>query len=192
MLGMIGGVVSAIGSMAAANAQAAGMKSEAEWKEREAAVNQMETSYEIANKKREATIALGAQNAQYAGAGIDTAGGTPLQVGLATNQESGMDIQKARIQGKEFQLKALAEAKNLRAQAKAAKTAGMFGAISSVISGVGSMVGGVTGGGTSLIGSAFSANPVGKAQMSPVVAPYPNVSGGGIVNAPRLSFGGPR
>jgi hypothetical protein len=167
------------------------MKSEAEWKEREAAVSQMETSYEIANKKREASIALGSQTAQYAGAGVDTAGGTPLQVALATNQEVGMDIQGARIRGQEHQLKALAEAQNLRRQAAETKKAGMFGAVSSVISGVGSMIGGISG--TSLIGGAFAANKVGQAQMSPaVVAPAYNVSGGGKVNAPRLTFGGPR
>jgi hypothetical protein len=185
---MIGGVVSAIGSIAAANAQAAGLKSEAQWKEREAAVANIETSVEIANRRREAELMLGSQTAQFAGAGIDVSSGTPMDVGAATVQESEMDVQKARMQGDEKKLKALAEADNLRRQAKAAKQAGMFSAFSSVIGGASGLVGSSSG--TSLVSGAFAANPVAPRHLAPPI----NVSGGGMVNQPvnRLAFGGPR
>ena len=187
--------MAAQGAQYAAEAQAAGLKSEAEWKAREAAVNQMETAVEIANRKRQETLALGAQTAQYAGAGVDVSGGTPLQVGMATIQESGMDIQKARIQGKEFQDKAIAEATNLRAQAKATIVAGKYNAMSSIISGIGGAVSAIPG--TAFSSSAFAAPQTASlAQPIATVAPY-NLSGGGVVNRPFAYknpsvFGGPR
>ena len=187
-IGLIGGVVSAMGAIAQANAQAAALKSEAEWKQREAAVEQTRTAYEINQERRRTQAALGQMQVGYAASGIETSGGTPEQVGQSIVQEREMDVQNRRLEGQESVNKNRWEAKNLKQQAKAAKTAGMFSAASSMIGAFGNAFGGSSSG-TSLSG-AFNVGGGGGPVAQPAVAampPAPSISGGGTVAAPALN-----
>jgi hypothetical protein len=197
ILAGIGTAVSAAGTMYGAMAQAAGLKSQAQWAEREGAVKQMEASYQIGQMKRQTATTLGAQTAEFAGAGIDVTGGTPVDVALATNQEMDMDRQAVSIAGKEAALTAHASAQNLKNQASGAKTAGIISTLGTVVQGASDMYGAwKTGGGasgTSLLNSAFAANTNPGANQAPAIATVPPlaVSGGGGVNQ-KLKYGGPR
>ena len=154
VIGLVGTAVSAYGSIYQANAQAAGLKSQAAWQERQAQVEQMKTSYAIGQKRRQTAQALGTQTLQFAGSGIDvSAGGTPDVVANATVEASEMDIQARRFAGDEEVSRLAFEAANARSQAGAVKTAGFIGAASTAIGGIGSAFTSTSG--TSLLNSAF-------------------------------------
>ena len=155
IIGLVGTAISAAGTIYSANAQAAGLKSQAAWQERQAQVEQMKTSYAIQQKRRQTAATLGSQTLYYAGGGIDaTAGGTPDVVASATIEASELDIQGRRISGEEEIGRLQFEAANARSQAGAIKTAGILGAVGTVIGGAGSVFS--SGSSTSLLNSAFS------------------------------------
>ncbi len=157
VIGILGAAVSAMGSIAQANAQAAGLKSQAQWQERQAKVERMKGNYAIAQQRRQTRALLGAQQATFAASGIDTTGGSPEDVAVATIQEREMDVQARRIQRDEEVARYEYEAANNRAQAKAVKTAGALGAVSAIVGSLGGIGGGVSG--TSVTNSAFVGQP---------------------------------
>jgi len=182
-IGLIGGVISAMGAIQAANAQAAGLKAQAQWQERQAAVEQMKTNYQIAQEKRRTKAMLGSQVAQYGAAGVDPTRGTPLDVAEATILERSMDLQARRIEGNEEVERNRYEASVSRMQAENAKKAGMINAMGSIVGAIGGAVGGMGGGGG---GGAFQSAYVGAGtpQATPIAVTQPIViSGGGMVNA---------
>ena len=172
-LSIAGAAVSAYGSIYQASAQAAGLKSLAAWKERQAAVTQTKTSYAIQQKRRQTAALLGSQTLQFAGSGILPSGGTPDVVASATIEASELDIQARRFTGSEKVSRLQFEAANNLSQAKNVKTAGIIGAVGAGISGVSGALSGPSG--TSLLNSAFSVGTPGAGPIS-TFTPF----GGGI------------
>ena len=164
VMGLVGTAVTAYGSISQASAQAAGLKSQAAWQTRQAAVEQIKTSYAIQQKRRQTAATLGSQALQFAGSGILPSGGTPDVVASATIEASELDIQARRFAGSEEVSRLQFEAANNRTQASAVKRAGIIGAIGAGISGIGSAFSGP--GGTSLLNSAFSVGTPGAGPLS--------------------------
>lgn len=186
-IGLVGAAVSAVGTIMSAKAQAEGLKAQAQWQQRQAAVEQMKTSYEVQQERRRTQAMLGAQVAQYSGAGIDPSTGTPLEVGMGTVQEREMDVQAKRFAGQEEVERYKYDAKVSKMNAKNTMTAGILGAASGMISGIGNAIGGMPTGGTA-VNSAFSMQP-NQYQATPPVISNTALSGGGVVNRsfpPRL------
>jgi hypothetical protein len=169
-LSVAGTAVSAYGSIYQANAQAAGLKSAAAWKQRQAAVEQMKTSFAIQQKRRQQAATLASQTLQYAGSGIRPGEGTPNVVADATIEASELDIQARGFAGDEEVNRLEFEAANDLVQAGNVKKAGQIGAFASVIGGAGKIFSSAPG--TSLLNSAFSVGTPGPSttftQMSGV------------------------
>ena len=163
-LSLAGAAVSAYGSISQASAQAAGLKSQAAWQQRQAAVEQIKTSYAIQQKRRATEATLASQTLQFAGSGILPSGGTPDVVASATVEASELDIQARRFTGSEEVSRLKFEAANNLFQAKAVKRAGIIGAVGSLIGGAGKAFSG--SGGTSLLNSAFSVGTPGAGPIS--------------------------
>lgn len=176
MLGLVGAGISAMGSIYSANAQAAGLKAQAQWQKRQAGIEMMKTNYEINQMQRQTQALLGEQVLAYSAQGIDPTTGSPIDIGLATVQERGMDVQARRFQGQEEVNKLRYDAKMSNMQAQSAKTAGMFGALSSIVGGVSQAFGSMGAGGptgTSLVNTAFSVGNAGTPQYAPAIVTAP-------------------
>jgi hypothetical protein len=180
-MSLASGAVGAMGAMYSANAQAAGLKSQAAWQNRQAVVEQTKTAYDINQQRRRTEATLGAMQVGFAAGGIDTAGGAPIEVGQSIVQESEMTVQGRRFAGQEEVDRLRFEAKNATNQAKAAKQAGVFNAVSSVIGGIGGAINAMPG--TSL-SSAFNVSAT-----SPVAQPAIVTMPPAPVAKPKLSLG---
>jgi hypothetical protein len=177
-----------MGQMQAANAQAAGLKAQADWQERQAGIDRMKTSYAVMQERRRTSALLGTQQLAYTAGGIDTsAGGTPTDVAESTVLEREMDVQARRIQGEEEAKRNEFDAKMSRKNAADMIRAGRINAMGSLISGMTTAVSALSGSGTSLTGGAFSTPQVGTmaaVPATPAVATVPPIAtpGGGVVN----------
>lgn len=198
VFGIVGGVMSAMGQMQAANAQAAGLKAQAEWQTREANVEGIKTAYEIQQMRRQTEGMLGSQVAQWAATGVEGAGGTPEDVAMATVREREMEVQARRFQGEEAVNKGLYDAKISKMEAKNAVAAGKMAAMTSIVGAVGNAMGSVMGsggfggggGGTSLTSAFNMGASTPAATPSVATAPQP-YSGGNFLlptmTAPRIT-----
>jgi hypothetical protein len=186
-----GAAVSAAGTMYGAAAQSAGLKSQAQWAQREGAISQIQTAYEISQKKREQERLLGAQTAEFAGAGVDVRGGTPVDVALATGQEIGMDIQGIRFAGQEAVNRANYSASMAKTNAKAAMTAGVIGAGSTLLSGAAGIYNNMPQTGT-MQANTVPAAPVGVTVNGDMPVGTSLVNNAFAVNTNPYRYGGPR
>jgi hypothetical protein len=99
-----------------------------------------------------------------------------VEVGQATVQERGMDVQARRYAADEDVNKLKYDAKISKMQASSAKQAGMFGALSAMVSGVSQAFGSMGSGGptgTSLVNTAFSVGSPGTTQYAPPIVTAP-------------------
>ena len=124
IFGVAGGAVEAVGKLKAA-------KAEAEAAKLNAALVRERTGIELTLAKREGVKGVGATLAAFGGAGV-TLGGSAADV----LRESRRDI---AFRAKSIQDIGEREAVLFEKQAKAAKTAGKFGAASSVLGGLSSI-----------------------------------------------------
>lgn len=168
-LGLVSAGVSMVGSIAAANAQAAGLKSQAAWQRRQANVEQMKTSFSIQQQRRAAKAEIAGQTLYFAGAGIQSGTGTPTDVAMATTQAREMDIQARRIQGSEESERLRFEAASNESAASGVQTAGFINALSTGISAAGNLFSGSVSG-TSMTNNAFKVGALQTAPAAPSVA----------------------
>jgi len=135
VLGIAGGVISAMGAIQAANAQAASAQYNAKVAEsnRRAALRQTQVAVE--DKQAENRRQLGSIRAAYGASGL-MLDGSPLDVLEDTAQEQAFDVAKIRYKGK-MQAEGYSEQAALyRLEAKSAKRAGWIGAGSALIGGL--------------------------------------------------------
>jgi hypothetical protein len=141
-LGLIGGLVSAVGSMASGAAQANAANAQAAAYDRQAAAERIQANYN-ADRQRDKSIKLiSSQRAAFGASGVDMSSGSPLDVIADTTRETELDVSAIRwngeIKAQNFEMQAGAS----RAKASAAQTGGLFGAISPLIKGFGGDFGG--------------------------------------------------
>lgn len=130
-LGMIGGAVSAVGSIMTGNAQAASLKAQAAFNKRQGDAEYIKGSVDISKLGREGSRIAGAQEAGYAAAGIE--GQTVEDTIKSSSKEIEMDKMSIRF-GRDL------AASNFRYQAdinlmeaKSAKQAGFINALSGIV-----------------------------------------------------------
>lgn len=147
VMGLLGGVVSAMGSIysgMAASAQYKGqeavMKAEAQAKKYQAQSQANAGSYESSIKLDEGKRLVGKQVTALATSGVDVASGTPGEVIADSASSVNMDVaairanwqDKANLSTYESQI-ALMNAKNAKNNAKMAMTGGIIGALSPIV-----------------------------------------------------------
>lgn len=136
-LSAIGTAVSAIGSIASGVQQQKVANYNAEVAENNAVAERQRASYEADMIRDDRKRVIGAQRASGAAAGLDISTGTPVAVLGDTYAQSEMDV-LARLYGGESAATAYQnDAKRFRAEGKAAKTAGIIGAGSTLLTGLG-------------------------------------------------------
>lgn len=134
VLSIVGGVVSAIGAMQAAGAQAAAAEYNAKVAERNRIATLQQADAEAVDKMKENRRVLGSIRANIGAAGIDLAG-SPLDVIGDTAIEQNLDVAKIKYNG---QVKAVGfeDAAVLdKMEASSARTAGFFNAASGLLGG---------------------------------------------------------
>jgi hypothetical protein len=135
--------------MVAANAQAAGLKSQAAWQERQAKIEGMKTGYANMQQRRQTSRVLGANRAEFAAGGVIPS----ADVEEAVLQESNMAIAGRTFQGEEAEARLRFEAANARAQVGPLMAGAALSAVGNVASTFASGVTRPTG--TSLVRDAF-------------------------------------
>ena len=131
MMGMLGGVMSAFGSIMAGNAQAASLKAQAKFNERQSNAEYIKGSVDVGKLGREGDRITGAQEAGYAAAGIE--GQTVEDTIISSRKELEMDKMSIRF-GRDlavgnFQYQAYIN----RMEAKQAKQAGFINALTGLV-----------------------------------------------------------
>lgn len=149
VLGIAGGVISAIGAMQSANAQAAA----ADYNKEVALANKkqvhLQTEREIDDRQAADRRQLSSMRAAYGANGLQM-DGSPLDVIDDTATEMAYDIAKVKYQGAVQEEGYSREAALAKLEAKSAKKAGFIGAASALIGGL------QTGISNSSSGSSFS------------------------------------
>jgi hypothetical protein len=133
-LAIVGGVVSAIGAIQSANAQAAAAEYNAKVQERNRLAVLAQADAEASDKIRENKRINSRIRAQYGAAGIEMAG-SPLDVIEDTAIEEELDVRRIRYAGELEGIQRRDQANLYRMEAKAAKTAGMFSAVGNILGG---------------------------------------------------------
>lgn len=133
-LSIIGGVVSAIGSLAAAGAQARAAEYNAQVQERNRLVELNQADQEAQDKIRENRRVKGQIRAKYGMSNLELAG-SPLDVLYDTAIEQELDVQRIRYAGEIRAIGRKDEATLYRMEAKAARTAGAISAVSGLLGG---------------------------------------------------------
>lgn len=134
-LGVVGGLISAVGSIAQANAAAASAKYNAAVAERNRRAVLAQTDNEVTDQQLKNRRMLGTIRAAYGANGFEM-GGSPMDVIADTTLEQSLDIQKIKYVGKMKAEGYSEQATLFKMEAKAAKTAGFFGAASGLFSGI--------------------------------------------------------
>lgn len=139
-VGLIGSFVSAAGAMQQANAQAAEYKFRAKLDKRQATLERMKGAYEANRMRDKGERVYGTQRAAFSEAGVQLEG-SPVDTIVDSRKENELDIQ-ATLWGQEIagQNYDLSSAMN-RMNAKQAKKAGVFAALSPVLSGFSQLAG---------------------------------------------------
>ena len=139
-LPMIGGIVSAVGSIYSGMAQSAAYKAEAQAKKYEAQALAEQGSYESKQYSDKVKRVTGQQVTATAASGVDITG-TPSDVIVDSNTEGQMDVMAIRRNAQFKSNLANYEAKIAKMNAKQAKVGGVIGAISPLVSGLQSSFG---------------------------------------------------
>lgn len=149
-LGLIGGLVSAVGSMAAGAAQANAANAQASAYQRQAQAERIQAAYNADRQRDKSIKLLSSQRASYLAAGVSVSSGSPLDIIADTTRETEMDVAAIKFNGEIKAQNFEAQAAAMRAKADAAEQGGMIGAIAPVIKGFSGSFGGGSFGGTSV------------------------------------------
>lgn len=139
-LPMIGGIVSAVGSIYSGMAQSAAYKAEAKAKQYEANSLSEQGAYESKQMSDKVKRVTGQQVTATAASGVDITG-TPSDVIVDSNTEGQMDVMAIRRNAQFKSNLANYEAKIAKMNAKQAKVGGVIGAIAPLVSGLQSSFG---------------------------------------------------
>jgi hypothetical protein len=142
MMGMVGGLVQAMGAMQQANMQSAQYKAQAAALKVEAQGTRNVGGYESARARERGDLAVSKIITGMAAKGLDVASGTPADVVLDSATEVQLDVSAIRTNARAKAEKLDYEAKIAKINAKEAKKAGIIGAIAPIISGIGSVYSG--------------------------------------------------
>lgn len=139
-MGLFGSIIQGMGAMQQADAQAAEYKARAAYNKRQATIERIKGAYESGRIREKGERVFAAQRASYSAAGV-TLEGTPTEVISDSVTQNELDVQAVKwgqtIAGQNFDY----EAKINLMNAKAAKQAGFFAALSPILSGFSSLQG---------------------------------------------------
>lgn len=127
------GVITAIGTYQAGQAQAAQYEAQAAQAERRAHEEVTAAGQEEARLKRKMAVIKGEQRAGYGASGFAPGTGTPLASVLDTEGEGMKDVATLRYNAQVRRADLLDEANNARSAAKSAKSAATFSAVTSLL-----------------------------------------------------------
>ncbi len=131
MMGMLGGAMSAMGSIMQGNAQAASLKAQAAFNKRQADAEYIKGSVDVGKLSRESERVTGAQEAGYAAAGIE--GQTVADTTHSSRKEIEMDKMSIRF-GRDLAVGNFQyQAKINLMEAKQAKQAGFINALTGMV-----------------------------------------------------------
>lgn len=134
-LGIVGGLISAVGSIAQASAASASAKYNAQVAERNKRAVTAQTINEVEDRRIKDRRVLGTIRAAYGANGFEM-GGSPMDVIADTTLEQELDVAKVKYQGKMKAEGYGEQAVLFGMEAKAAKTAGWIGAASGLLGGL--------------------------------------------------------
>ncbi len=137
-LGLIGGLVSAAGTLAGASAQSAQFKAQAKFAERQAEIERERGAVEAARQRRAGDRLFGGRVAQFAKSGV-TLSGAPSVVLSNVQAENELDTDRIRLSARAREDQQRFSAGLSRARARDARTQGIFGAVSPLISQLGQL-----------------------------------------------------
>lgn len=135
VLGIIGGVIGAMGSLQEANATASAADYNKEVANRNRAATLEQTESAIADKRLENRRQMATLRASYGASGLEL-DGSPLDVLEDTATEQAYDVAKIRYQGRMKAEGYREQAALFKLESKSAKTAGYISAGAQLISGI--------------------------------------------------------
>lgn len=141
-LGLVGGAISAMGTMAAANAQAAALKAQGEQMKMEGGYQLAKAGYEANRMAEQAGVDVGKATTAYSTAGLSIKSGTPdfkMTYGLLAPAFMRAGVRTTEGQHAYKMGKYGAQIKSM--EASSVRTAGAIGAVSSLLGSFQSMIG---------------------------------------------------
>ena len=139
VLGALGALASAVGSIAAGVAQNNVAKYNAQVAENNATAERQRAAYEAGMIEDDKQRVIGAQRAGGVSAGLDITQGTPIAVLGDSAKSAELDILARKYSGEAQATAYQNDARRMRAEGKAAQTAGIIGGFSSILGGFGKM-----------------------------------------------------
>ena len=131
-LGLIGGLVSAAGTLAGASAQSAQLKAQAKFAERQAEIERERGAVEAARQRRAGDRLFGSHVARFARGGVSLSG-TPTSLLSNVQTENELDTDRIRLDAQAREDRNRFTAGLNRSRARAARTQGIFGAVAPLI-----------------------------------------------------------
>ena len=132
-VGLVGGLVSAASSLAGAGAQSSQLKAQAKFAERQAALERRRGNVEAARQRQIGDALFGQGIAGFAKAGVGLSG-SPTTVLSNLRAENDLDTDRIRLNSRAREDQLRFNSGLGRSRARAARTQGVFGAISPIIS----------------------------------------------------------
>ena len=132
-IGLVGGLVSAASSLAGASAQSSQFKAQAKFAERQADLERRRGSVEAARQRQIGESLFGQGIAGFAKAGVGLSG-SPTAALSDLRAENELDTDRIRLNARAREDQLRFNAGLSRSRASAARTQGVFGAISPIIS----------------------------------------------------------
>jgi hypothetical protein len=136
-IGLIGGLVSGIGSVMGAMGAKRAAEYNAKVSRANAKMARSEGEIEAHDKRREMRRALGTLRAAYGSSGVEFAGGSGLDLLKDTAVEYAWDEQKIRYRSEVSAVSEENQAELYEMEADSAMTSGIFGAATSLLKGFG-------------------------------------------------------
>lgn len=136
----IGGIIGAVGAIASASAQSSAANFQAKMAERQQKIEREKASFNVAQERRNLARTTGTAVAQTAGAGVSFTG-SPVTAVADIGTEFGRDIDAIRFGRDETVTGLGAQADVARFNARQARTAGFFSALTPLVSAAGSSFG---------------------------------------------------
>jgi multidrug efflux pump subunit AcrA (membrane-fusion protein) len=143
MMGLLGGVMSGIGAMQAANAQAAAAKAQGQQYKMEGRYALAKSSFDRDMAIERGKVMGGQAVTGYSAAGVDVASGTPSdKITFGIYEPAVLEGNLAKMEGKHRANQAFYAAKIKNMEAASAKQAGIIGMMTPIIGAFGQMGGG--------------------------------------------------
>jgi len=130
--GLLGGLVSAAGSLAAASAQAAQQRAQAKFADQQAQIERERGALEVRRERRKGRRAIGRAIAGFGRAGVGLSG-SPSVLLTYVDAENDLDADALRFNAAWRAGRFRFDAELARSRASAAKTRGFFSAASPII-----------------------------------------------------------